>query len=260
VSAAEPVPAAPPAAEPEAPRPRRSPRAWFRARLERDPRRWVLVLAALEGLATVSLNLQANRELIYSKGGGVAVLLGFVAVVPATGVLAMLAHGRVLLWTGKLLGGRAVAHEIHAAYAWAQVPLVLAATPLVLEIPLRAALAEADPVPRWLSGAVRGLDGAADPLLGLAILGAFAAGLLYVRFLAEAQRFSSWRAVANHVLAAVLGLGLTALGVFVASRLMPGSAPYQFFPLSLVVAVVPALIVERLVVIARRSRPRRSGP
>ncbi len=114
--------------------------------------------------------------------------------------------------------------------------------------------------PGSCSADARSLTRSTQPTRGLAILGAFAAGLLYVRFLAEAQRFSSWRAVANHVLAAVLGLGLTALGVFVASRLMPGSAPYQFFPLSLVVAVVPALIVERLVVIARRSRPRRSGP
>lgn len=255
MSDAAPLAAAAPAGDEDAPRarPRRFTRAWFRARLERDPRSWVLLLAALEGLATLCVDLQAKRELFYGSAVGLAVLLGFVGTLPALGVAWMIGHGRLLFWSGKLLGGRAAPREIHAAFAWAQVPLIVGAAPFIVEIPLRAVAAEAERVPRWISAALRGLDGAADVLLGVAMVAALVGALLYVRFLAEAQRFSSWRAVANHVLAALLGVALTFAGVFAAARLMPGAAPYRLLPLSLALTVLPPLLVERVVL--RRRRP-----
>jgi Yip1-like protein len=241
---AEPAPAAPPG--------RRSPRAWFRARLDRDPRRWVLALAALEGLGAYAVNLQEKRELLYGRGAGLALLLAASVVLPATGVLGMLAHGRLLLWTGKLLRGRAVPREIHAAFAWSQLPLVVVALPLVLEVPLRAAAAEADPVPRWLAAALAGLAEASGALLELAALAALAGAFLYVKFLAEAQRFSAWRALANHLLGALLGLGLVAGGVGVAYAARRSAAPWQLVPLSLAVTAGVPLAVERLVILRRR--------
>ncbi len=241
---AEPVPAPPPRW--------RSPRAWFRARLDRDPRRWVLALAALEGLGAFAVNLQEKREQLYGRGWGLAMLLAFSVVLPAMGVLGMLAHGRLLLWTGTLLRGRAVAREIHAAFAWSQLPFVVVALPLVLEIPLRAAAAEADPAPRWLAAALAGLSEAAGALLGLAVLAALAGAFLYVKFLAEAQRFSAWRALANHLLAGLLGVALLFAGVGVAHAAWRSAAPWQLIPLSLVVTAGVPLAVERLVLLRRR--------
>jgi Yip1-like protein len=245
-----PAPAAPPA-EPAA-RPRRSPRAWFRARLDRDPRRWVVAIAGLEGLAAFTVNLQEKRDTFYGRGVGLAVLLAFCVLLPALGALGMLAHGRLLLWTGKLLGGRAAPREIHAAFAWSQLPLVVAALPLVAEIPLRAAAAEAEPVPGWLDAALAGLEGAAEALLALAVLAALAGLVLYVKFLAEAQRFSAWRALANHVLAALLGVALLLGGAAAAHGLWRGAGPYQLVPLALALTVAAPLAVERAVVLRRR--------
>jgi hypothetical protein len=190
------VASAPAVSSPPAPR---GARAWFRARLDRDPRRWVLALAALEGLGAFVLNLQEKRASFYGRGVGLVVLLGFSLLLPAVGVLGMLAHGRLLLWSGRLLGGRAAPRDIHAA-------------------------------------------------------------LLYVLFLAEAQRFSAWRGLANHLLAGLLGLALLAGGVAAAYGLWRSAAPFQLVPLALVLSAGVPLAVERVVVLRRRWRAAAAPP
>jgi hypothetical protein len=251
------APSPPAAAEPVAPRRRRSPRAWFRTRLDRDPRRWVLALAALEGLAAFIVNIQEKRALFYGRGMGLAVVLATCVVLPAMGVLGMFAHGRLLLWTGKLLRGGAAAREIHAAFAWSQIPFVAAALPLVAEVPLRAAAAEADPVPAALDAALAALEGASDALLTVAVLAGLAGAFLYVKFLAEAQRFSAWRALANHLLAALLGVAIVAGAVAVPHAAWPSAAPWQLAPVALAIAVVIPLAIEQAV--SRRRRAAAAG-
>jgi hypothetical protein len=191
---------------------RLSPRTWFRARLDRDPRRWVLALAASEGLVAFADRLQGRRETFLGWGAGLAVALGLLAITPALGVLAMVVHGRLLHWTGRPLGGRAEPRQIHAAFAWALLPVLAVGWPLALEFPLRAVAVESDPVSPGLERVLELSRAAAGPLqivaAGAAVLGVF----LYVKFLAEAQAFSSWRALANQLLALALGASILLVG------------------------------------------------
>jgi hypothetical protein len=253
VSAPAPSAAATPGDPASPASPRRSPRAWFRRRLDRDPRRWVVAIAGLDGLVAFAFNVHEKGTFYDGRGVGLIVALAFAAVAPALGVLAMLAHGRLLLWTGRLLGGRAAAREIHAAFAWSQLPFAVVASPLLLEIPLRALAAEADPVPGWLAAALDGVSRAAGPVSVLAAVAALAGALLYLAYLAEAQRFSWWRALANHLLAAVLGIALLAAGALGGWGLFPDGSPLAKVALALSLTVVPALAVERVVTARRRA-------
>jgi hypothetical protein len=193
----------------------RSPRRWFRDRLEHDPRRWVVLLVALDGLVAPALTLREQRA--SASGGllGATLLLhlAFTVTAPLAAVLGMLVHGRLLWWSGKALRGAARPHEIHAACAWAQLPLVLAGWPLLAELPLRIAAADREAVPGALRAALDLADAAARVLAPAVLVAGLLGAVLYVGFLAEAQRFSAWRALANHVLALVLGIALVAGGI-----------------------------------------------
>lgn len=187
-------------------------RAAFRARLDADPRPWVLALAAGEGL--VGFALAWNEELSRPGPGYLLLVpLGYALVSPAVAILALLLHGRLTLWTGRLLGGRARPSELHAALAWSQLPLLVVGWPAALRLASRIATAEHDPVPRWLAvadhvlGEVVGWSGV--PVAAAAVLGV----VLSVGYLAEAQRFTVGRAVANHVLAALLGIAFPAAAI-----------------------------------------------
>lgn len=197
-----------------------SPRTRFRRLLDRDPRRWVLALAAAEGLVGLAFTARDRRDL-FASGMGLLFPLAFSLVMPAVGVVTMLAHGRLLLWTGRLLRGGAQPPEIHAAFAWSQVPFLAVAWPLALEVPLRIRAAEADPTPAWLARAISAFELAAPTLSHLATAGALAGAFLYLVFLAEAQRFSAWRALANQLLAALLGIGFLLAGVAIGEAIAP---------------------------------------
>ncbi len=233
---------------------RLAPRARFRARLDRDPRRWVLALAAAEGLLAFALRVREEHQRL-GEGVGLVVVMGFFVILPGLGVLAMLVHGRLLHWTGKLLRGRAAPHEIHAAFAWSQFPFILVAWPLGLEIPLRIAAADADPVPAGLRVALDVLRVAGEPLAyasGVAIL---AGAFLYVKYLAEAQRFSSWRALLNQLLAALAGLGLLASGFALGLAFSPKDAFGRILSIAAAFAVLAFLAVE--LAVRRGGRPAR---
>ncbi len=202
---------------------RLSPRARFRARLERDSRRWVLFIVAAEGLVVPMLRLSEKRDLLFGRGFGSAGLLVVMATLPVTAVALMFVQGRLLHWTGKLLKGGARRHEIHAAFAWSQAPFVAVGWPLVIEVPLRAAAADLDPVPGWLSWSIEAAVRIREPLEWIATIAAIAGVLLWVEYLAEAQRFSAWRAMANQLLAGAALIGLFAGGIELAAALVPTS-------------------------------------
>jgi hypothetical protein len=195
-------------------------RAWFRRRLDDDPRRWVLLLAALAGPSAFALNATGHADLV-ERGPARGILLLMGAFMPVAGVLGMLAHGRLLWWTGRILGGRARPAEIHAAFAWSELPFVVAAAPLVVSIPLRLAAQALDPRSAVLQFALDLLHAASGALVVAAALAAVAGGVVHVRFLGEAQGFGAGRACANHVLALFAGLALFAIGV-AATMQLPG--------------------------------------
>lgn len=233
---------------------RLAPRARFRARLDRDPRRWVLALAAVEGLLAFALRLQGEHER-FGEGVGLIVVMGFFVLLPGFGALTMLVHGRLLHWTGKPLRGRAAPHEIHAAFAWSQFPFIVVAWPLGLEVPLRIAAADADPVPAWLRLALDALGAAGEPLAYASSVAILVGAFLYVKYLAEAQRFSSWRALLNHVLAALAGLGLLAAGFAFGMAFSPKDAFGRILSIAAAFVVLAFLAVE--LAVRRISRPAR---
>jgi hypothetical protein len=200
-----------------------SARVRFRARLDADPRRWVLAIVAAEGMLAPLLKLSEKRDFFFSKGFGAPMLALMLATMPAFAVVAMLVHGRLLYWTGKPLRGTARPHEIHAALAWSQLPFVATAWPLLLEIPLRVAAADADPVPRGLQRAIELARAIAEPIGWIATVAALVGAVLWIKFLAEAQRFSAWRAVANQLLAGLLLVGLLVAGIGLGMALVPKS-------------------------------------
>jgi hypothetical protein len=232
----------------------------FRARLDREPRRWVLLLSALGAPAFFAVALQERRAFWYGQGVGVAVVLVVAATLPAAGALLMLAHGRLLWWAGRALGGQATPAELHAAHGWAQLPLIVAAAPFVLEIPLRAAAAESDPVPGWLLAVLGWLDRAAPVLEPVALAAAVAGALLYPKLLAEAQRFSSWRALASQTLAGAAGLALLLGAVAAAGALLPDAdAGWQVAlaatPLAAVLGIAADLALRALSARRRGASP-----
>jgi hypothetical protein len=169
----------------------------------------------------------------------------------------MLVHGRLLYWTGKLLKGGARPCEIHAAFAWSQAPFVAVGWPLLFEVPLRAAAADADPVPGWLVRSLEIAEWIRPPSEWLAGIAAIVGAFLWVKYLAEAQRFSAWRAVANQLLAGALFLGLLAGGIGLGVALAPrGNAVAHGLigSVAVLVAVGVALLIAR-----GRRRARRAG-
>ncbi len=236
--------APPPPAESE-PR-RRRPSARFRARLGRDPRRWVLCIVALEGPLAATMNLSEKRDSLFSQGFGAPLLLALLALLPATAVLTMFVHGRLLYWSGKLLKGAARTHEIHAAFAWSQLPFVATAWPLVLEVPLRAAATDADPVPPALQAAIDLTVAISAPVEWIAAVAALVGAFLWIKFLAEAQRFSAWRAIANQVMAGLTLVVLLAAGIGLAVAAIPKSNALLYGAIGstfvLLAVAIPALI------------------
>ncbi|HSM91383.1 MAG TPA: hypothetical protein VLT47_00775 [Anaeromyxobacteraceae bacterium] len=148
------------------------------------------------------LRLASNRDLTQF---GVQHLL-FTLFLPLwgiAGILGMLLHGRLLLWTGRWLGGAATPPELHAAFAWSQLPAALIAAPFLLLAPLRLAAADAHPVPDWLRASLDFAEAASAPMSVLWLVAILVGLLLWVIYLAEAQRIALWRALANELLAAL---------------------------------------------------------
>jgi hypothetical protein len=195
-------------------RPRPFSRLAFRRRLDRDPRRWVLALAAAEGLAWLGLFYEGK---IAKPGPGylLAVGLGFALVAPALGVLFLYVQARVLYWAGRLLGGQAKPVAIRAALAWSQVPTLIVGWPATIFLFTKAAAAESEPVPAPLLFANDLLRSLTAWSSTLSVFTGLLGVVLYVLYLSEVQGFTGLRAVANHVLAVILaalvlgaGLGL----------------------------------------------------
>lgn len=184
----------------------------FRARIDRDPRHWVLALAAAEGLVEFALFYQGK---IAKPGPGYVLLIGvgFALVSPALGVLLLYVQARVLYWAGSLLGGQAKPVTIRAALAWSQVPMLVVGWPAAIYLFTRAAAAESEPVPApllFVNDLLRSMTAWASPL---SVLAGLVGAVLYVLFLSEAQRFTGLRAIASHVLAVVLAVLVLGAGL-----------------------------------------------
>jgi hypothetical protein len=174
-----------------------SPRATIRALVETDPRRHVLLLAALNGVG-LPLPLPGAWWLV-------PLVLGALA-----SILFLYANAAVVRWTGSWLGGRASVAEVRAALAWSAIPRILA---VGVGAPIGVLLGDAAAGPPALAWSIfRGLVSLWVVILGIACI-------------AEVHRFSTARALGALLLAGVvlaLPLGVLA-GLAVALGLVSGA-------------------------------------
>jgi hypothetical protein len=225
-SAVPPSPAAPPLLPPGPSSAGEPPSPWFsiwirprptlRRILETDPRRHVLLLAALGGVAS---GLAAARSEMAATLTPAAAIAGAVAGGVVGGVIGVWLMGALLRISGRLVGGRGDWIQVRAAVAWAQVPAIWA---ILLWLP-RAALLGGEmfhPEP----AATQDHPASALALMLIEATQAVVAVWQFVvslQCLGEAHAFPAWRALLAFVLIAlaiaipvallVLGLGIAVL-------------------------------------------------
>ena len=176
------------------------PRATLRQILDDDPRRSVYRLAALGGIAG------ALKLLTESGAGLTAPLAATLAVAVAGGalggVLFLFLFTGLLRVAGRWLGGRGGTLEIRAALAWANVPEIWG---MILWLPRGALLGEEmfQPVPSGIEG-----NPPAALFFGLIVLAQTLVGfwglVIGLKCIAEAHRFSAWRALGALILVGLM--------------------------------------------------------
>jgi hypothetical protein len=198
----------PPAWPPAAPEPHASPwlsiwvapRATLRRILVTDPRRRVLAIAMLAGVARglgIAASAPAAGALPATGHLALALLAG-----PPAGVAWLYLLGWLVRVTGRLLGGRGGTVAVRAALAWSAVPLVWT---LLLWLP-RAALLGAEtfhPSPAGIEGHVP-----SEAIFGLLMFLQLTVDVWTIvvgaKCLGEAHGFSAWRGFFAYLLALLI--------------------------------------------------------
>lgn len=178
------------------------PRVTIQQIVETDPRRLVLLLAALGGFSTM-LDRASMRNLGDKLQWPVLVLLAAI-VGPIAGIVTLYIGGALLRWTGSWIGGQASAQHIRAAMAWSSLPEIWG---LLLWIPALAVFGQelfTSKMPRV----------EANPLLDILLLGFATVSLvigvwqfvIFLKCLGQVQGFSAWKALGNSIMAAMVVL------------------------------------------------------
>lgn len=194
------------------------PRETVRHLVETDPKRMVLVLAALAGVSQM-----LNRASIKSLGDTLStpvILLAALLLGPLFGIVALYIGGALIAWTGKWIGGSAPASHIRTALAWGNLPIAASLVVWVADLALFGHDNFTTAKPRLQAS--HGLSFLLM-LSGLvsAVLGIWAI-VLMVKGVGEVQGFSAWKALGNVLLAGlVLVVPIIVLGI-AAAVLIPG--------------------------------------
>lgn len=194
-------------AGPEPERPATAPAPWIamwyapRAAMRRvldGGGRWAWPLAALLGISQ-SLDQAANHDL-GSRHGLPAILAGSALCGAVAGPAFVVVAAALLRWTGSWLGGRATASDVRAALTWGQIPAA-SATPLWIPIVVAGGVEVFRARPDVPDAAASATILACGLAMAVAALWGVATS---VACLAEAQRFSAWRALGSVALALLL--------------------------------------------------------
>jgi hypothetical protein len=190
------------------------PRATLRRILDYDPGLLVMDLAKFSG---ISFFFQII-EIQFNEVGSLFLELFLILILGwLFGVVSISIAGAIFHWTGSWLGGQGSAKELRAGIAWSSIPIMLL---LIIEIPRKILIDMhwIEALPGWLNfGQEINLMNVPIQvnalLLVVSILLLGWQGLLFVKCLAEAHRFSAWKGLA----ASVLGLSIIAvpIGTFV---------------------------------------------
>src|SRR5215813_5485209 len=167
-----------------------------------NPRRHVLLLAALAGMSNFIFSLihfGSTIELLDWR-----IIAGIVVLGAIYGVVSLYISGLMFWLAGTMFGGRAASAAVRAAYAWGTAPSILALAIWLVALAAFKLLAGAAPPP----SATQGLNIALQAVGGL--LGLWAAVMIFL-MLKRVQGFGIWRALASSALGLVLVSLITAL-------------------------------------------------
>jgi hypothetical protein len=189
------------------------PRETIRAIVAEDPRRHVLVLAMLSGIAQA-----LDRASLRHVGDRVEwPVLAAVAVVGGSlfGILSIYLVAVLLRLTGSWLGGRADHAALRAAMAWASIPVIATLLLWPIQIGLFGMENFSSITPR--------ID--ASPMINVAfagislILGVWSF-VLALKTIGEVHGFSAWRALGSVLIASVIAVAVVVAFVFALTHLL----------------------------------------
>ena len=196
------------------------PRATIRRVIETDPRRHVLMLAAVStALGALQLAWSSVVSGQYEPGPRWPLsVVGLVVASALAGVLLLYFNAWLVRITGAWLGGVATSEELRAAIAWPRVPIIIASV-----LSIAGILAEANgPPPRSM------LDLAPWQLALSAVAGILDLwGLIAaLKCIGEVHGFSAWRAFGAVLLGGLIGLVilgvLATVGLILFYAIKPG--------------------------------------
>jgi signal peptidase I len=167
---------------------------WLRPRdtisqiLAGDPRRHVLILAAIGGIATIAVALFSISIRLETALLDWRMVAGLAVFGALYGIFSLYLSALLLRWCGRLFGGRASQAQLRAVVAWSLLPYILAlvlCAGVLVWLNFGGAAA-----PRTLDLAVRGI---------MVILAVWAIVIMLSMF-ARAQGFGFWRTIASGAL------------------------------------------------------------
>ena len=176
------------------------PRATIQQIVDSDPTRFVLVLAALNGVDE-ALYRASDR----SVGDGLdlpVILLAAVTVGPLAGIASLYIGGALIRWTGSWLGGQASSQHIRAALAWGLVPALWVALLWIPELLLVGPELFTTETPRMDANA--GLAFALLGMFAVEAVGAVYSLVTILKCVGQVQGFSAWKALGNVLLASLV--------------------------------------------------------
>lgn len=194
------------------------PRETVRHLVETDPKRMVLVLAALAGVCQL-----LNRASIRNLGDTLStplILLSALVLGPPFGIVALYIGGALIAWTGKWIGGSAPSSHIRTALAWANVPIAATLVVWIVDLALLGHDNFTTAKPRLQASPGLSFLLMASGVVSV-VLGIWAI-VLMLKGVGEVQGFSAWKALGNVLLAGlVLVVPVIVLGI-AAAILIPG--------------------------------------
>lgn len=194
------------------------PRATIQQIVDSDPTRFVLGLAALNGVSE-ALNRASGRSVGDDLDLSVILLMA-VVFGPLGGILSLYIGGALVRWTGSWVGGQASSQSIRAAIAWGLVPALWVSLLWIPELLLVGVEMFTTETPRADANANLGFV-----ILGLVtieMVGSIYAVVTVLKCLGQVQGFSAWKALGNLFLAGlvivlplfVIGLAIRVIGGF----------------------------------------------
>ena len=202
-----------------------NPRETIRRIIYYDPKRDVLLLAALQGFVSslagmlyvfLFLVLVSNdyvgapgtwesdlSSLPSTSFTALAITLGICATVgPISGLIGLYLYGWLFRVTGRWLGGNAYPIEVRAAIAWSAVPQIWGAIFQALKLVLIVYVLYANATNYYVSSsvllAVLGVSFLLESVIGIWSL------VVLLKSLGEVHNFSAWRALGSVLLAMVI--------------------------------------------------------